>query len=264
MAKSSDLQPGNPHQITRKQHIFPAKSIERFCVNNAVDVWLTKQGKKIRVNQRNAIFTGNRIWDHATERGSSGVEAEFQKIADSCVDDKRDHLGKDECEIVSAFYGLLLSRQEVLDKPRPPVVVYGVTGWDKSKYQDEMEYIESHGGHTICQVGDVAVLDGKQINGISVFKGMDSFLLENPGLEWVIAHAPPGMEFVVPDRFSCNVNGVLQHYAAIPLTPGIVLITPAVFPYPRNLTHGHINFMNSIAKKFSRVYYFASNLEAVL
>lgn len=264
MAKSSDLQPGNPHQITRKQHIFPAKSIERFCVNNAVDVWLTKQGKKIRVNQRNAIFTGNRIWDHATERGSSGVEAEFQEIADSCVDDKRDHLGKDECEIVSAFYGLLLSRQEVLDNPLPPAVVYGVTGWDKSKYQDEMEYIESHGGHTICQVGNVATIDERQINGITVFKKMDRFLLDNAGLEWVITHAPAGREFVVPDRFSSNVNGVLKHYAAIPITPRIALITPAVFLCQRFLAPTQIQFINSIAKKFSRVYYFASNLEAVL
>ncbi|WP_215844420.1 hypothetical protein HHS34_013530 [Acidithiobacillus montserratensis] len=264
MAKYSGLQPGNPHQITRKQHIFPAKSIERFCVNNAVDVWLVKQSKKIRVNQRNPIFTGNRIWDHATERGSYGVEAEFQKIADSCVDDKRDHLGKDECEIVSAFYGLLLSRQEVLDTPRSPAVVHGVTGWDRSNYQDEMEYIESQGGHTICQVDGVAILDGRQINGFSVFTGMDRFLLENPGLEWVMAHAPSGMEFVVPDRFSSSMNGVLQHYAAIPITPGIALIAPTVFPYPRNLTVGHINVMNSIAKKMSRAYYFASNLVALL
>ncbi|MBU2769166.1 hypothetical protein HAP94_24145 [Acidithiobacillus ferrivorans] len=264
MAKSSDLQPGNPHQITRKQHIFPAKSIERFCINNAVDVWLVKQSKKIRVNQKNAIFTGNRIWDHATERGSYGVEAEFQKIADSCVDDKRDHLGKDECEIVSAFYGLLLSRREVLDNPRSPAVVHGVTGWDKSKCQNEMEYIESHGGHTICQVDNVATIDERQINGITVFKKMDRFLLDNPELEWVITHAPAGREFVVPDRFSSNVNGVLKHYAAIPITPGIALITPAIFLCQRFLAPAQIQFINSIAKKFSRVYYFASNLEAVL
>ncbi|MBU2807121.1 MAG: hypothetical protein ACYDCF_05970 [Burkholderiales bacterium] len=264
MAKSSDLQPGNPHQITRNQHIFPAKSIERFCVHNAVDVWLVRQSKKIRVNQRNAIFTGNRIWDHATERGSCGIEAAFQKIAASCVDGKSDHLGKDECEIVSAFYGLLLSRQEVLDNPRSPAVVHGVTGWDKSKYQNEMEYIESHGGHTICQVGNVATIDARQINGISVFKGMDRFCLDNPGLGWVIAHAPPDLEFIVPDRFSSNVNGVLQHYAAIPITPGIALITPAVFLCQRFLAPAQIQFMNSIAKKFSRVYYFASNLGAVL
>ncbi len=123
-----------------------------------------------------------------------------------------------------------------------------VSGLDKSKYQDEMEYIESHGGHTICQVGNVSVLDGKQVNGFSVFKGMDRFLLDNPGLEWVIAHAPPDTAFIVPDRFSSNVNGVLQHYAAIPITPGIALIAPAIFPYPRNLTPDHIHFMNSIAK----------------
>ena len=161
-------------------------------------------------------------------------------------------------------FGMGLKDRKVLDNPRPPAVVYGVTGWDKSKYQDEMEYIESHGGHTICQVGDAAVLDGKQINGISVFKGMDRFLLDNPGLEWVIAHAPPDMEFIVPDRLSSNINGVLRHYAAIPITPGIALITPTVFLCQRCLAPAQIQFMNSIAKKFSRVYYFASNLGAVL
>ncbi|MDA8152638.1 MAG: hypothetical protein M0003_07960 [Acidithiobacillus sp.] len=262
MAKSVDLQPGNPHQITKNQHIFPAKSIERFCVNGAVDVWLITQGKKIRVNQRNAIFTGNRIWDHATERRSCGVETEFQKLTVSCLDGERDSLNRDDCEIVSAFYGLLLSRQEVLDNPQVSVVIHGVTGWDKSKYQDEIEYIESQGGHTICQVGDVAIIDGRQMNGLSVFIGMDRFLLENPGLEWVIARAPSGMEFVVPDRFSSNMNGVLQHYAVIPIMPEIAFITPAVFPCRRSLAPAQIQSMNSIAKRISRVYYFASNLGA--
>lgn len=216
------------------------------------------------VHPRNAIFTGHRIWDHATERGSSGVEIGFQKLTDTCLNGKHEPFNRDECQIISAFYGLLLSRQDVIDTPRSSIVVHGVTGLDKSKYQDEMERIESHGGHTISQAGNVAVIDGLQINGLSVFKGMDRFLLDNPDLEWVIAHAPTDTEFVVPDRFSFSIGGTQQHYVAIPITPGLAFIVPNAFQCLGNLTQVQVRNMNSIAKRISLAYYFASNLSATL
>jgi len=47
-------QKGNPHQLTVKQHCFPARSIARFADSEGcVEVKLIKQDKKLKLKEVN-------------------------------------------------------------------------------------------------------------------------------------------------------------------------------------------------------------------
>ena len=50
--------------IVKKQHLLPARSIERFYATNAnVEVLRKASGEKFRAKLNNTIFSVNRIWD---------------------------------------------------------------------------------------------------------------------------------------------------------------------------------------------------------
>jgi hypothetical protein len=77
-----------PNRLTVNQHVFPAKSIERFTDQSGnVLVHDLRRAKVFSAKPRNAIFCASRAWDERAEAGyMKRIEAEFQIIADTIVD----------------------------------------------------------------------------------------------------------------------------------------------------------------------------------
>ena len=266
MAKhKAGIQAENPHRLTWKQHLFPVRSIERFATGNTVQTFLIKQRKTVCIAPRNSRFYVQRVWDERTERISKQIEDSFQNLADVVVKSEM-HYDFTEMDhtTVSRFHGLLINRGFVHRSPRSDVILHGVTGWDPEKNRDTLEFLEANGGCFAekLQSGE-SVLRSRVVNGMDVMKGIDAFSLENPGLTWMPAMAPSGLEFIVPDTWAGNVfSGRYHHQAAIPIAPHIAILASRTFPFPRDLTPAQVAFINTFARSLSYEFYFARQLEA--
>lgn len=82
--KPEHTQKGNPHQLTLLQHIFPSKSIDRFCNGNGVvDMYMFNHGKRRTAKPSDKFFCARRKWDERAEKGyGKDVEDEFQQVVD--------------------------------------------------------------------------------------------------------------------------------------------------------------------------------------
>jgi hypothetical protein len=54
-SRSDAPQPGNPHGLSRRQHVFPVKSIHRFQQNGGVELYDLVRGKQRRARADDAI-----------------------------------------------------------------------------------------------------------------------------------------------------------------------------------------------------------------
>ncbi|WP_175965804.1 hypothetical protein [Burkholderia sp. BCC0322] len=82
--KPEPTQPGNPHQLTKNQHIFPDASITRFeHAEKGITAILLDRGQRIsNLRADNKLFCANRVWDQRAESGYMvGIESEFQFLA---------------------------------------------------------------------------------------------------------------------------------------------------------------------------------------
>lgn len=259
------IQEGNPHRLTWKQHLLPVRSIERFTTENTVQTFLIKQHKTVCLPPRNSRFYVQRVWDERTERISKQIEDAFQNLADVVVKSGTHHdFTEMDHTTVSRFYGLLINRGFVHKNQRPDTILRGVTGWDAEKDRDTLELLEKNGALFAerLQSGE-SVLCSRMVNGMDVMKGIDAFLLGNPGLSWLPVLAPSGLEFIVPDTWTGNdFSGRYHHQAAIPIAPRIAILASRIFPFPRNLTPAQVAFINTLARRLSHEFYFARQLEA--
>ena len=137
------------------------------------------------------------------------------------------------------------------------------TGWDAKKDKDSLEALESN-GVLFFETADSGecILPSRMVNGISIMRGLDAFQIANPTLQWAVAQAPSGLEFIVPDTWGGSVFGGRPHHqAAIPIAPDVVILAANIFPFPSQLSPAQVAFINAYALNLSQEFYFARNLE---
>lgn len=206
-----EIQKGNPHQLTRNQHIFPIASLLRFCDDRGTVEVFRRDGRAFHCPPENPIFTAQRLWDQQAETGyPRQVEDAFQQAADSIIASQA--VDANNTEAVSNFYALLHLRRRLFEEPLASSPIENFVRISVQYDQDARERLEAHGVTTITNDGRFT---SQSLNGLMLLHQ----LVKNPIRKWVktwgIIEAAPDHQFVVADR--------LVRDLILPLTPRIVL-----------------------------------------
>ena len=104
-------QPGNPNELTHRQHVFPKRSIERFYQDGRVDFVDLSRGKRRQARADEKMFCGERAWSHGAEHGfMKDIEDAFQALAEAIIVDPDVALDHEQTETLIRFYGLWAHR----------------------------------------------------------------------------------------------------------------------------------------------------------
>lgn len=212
--KHEKPQKGNPHRLTVMQHVFPAKSIERFADIEGNVVVADALRKHVRpAKPGDLIFCARRAWDQRAEAGyMRHIESAFQALADKIIDGVVSEIGEAEKRVVNDFYSLWYVRARRRNLKEQEVQMKGVTG--ENLTPDQAEILESKG---IIFLREGGKLPTRHINGmqIQILVGRQAEALAEA--QWGIIQAKEG-EFVVPD---------VPIHSIVPLTPTRCLVSPA-------------------------------------
>lgn len=238
------FQKGNPHRLTRQQHVFPAASIQRFQGRDGcVQVFRVGAGNCFSAKPNNPIFVAQRVWDEKAENGiGKNIEDKFQYLAEGVVTGRLNAIGLLEKPVVEEFYSLWRTRYGFKYRGLPDMQVNRVSGNDLSK--DEAEVLESK--HTMYIRAD-GTMPGRLLAGVHIFGYYNRFRDSAKSLQWGIVRSADG-EFVVPDCF--------HDLLIIPVSPSILIMADQPNSW---LTKDEVAVVNRCAIERSEDYYFARN-----
>jgi hypothetical protein len=232
--------------LVKNQHVFPAKSIERFCGSNGhVQVRRLKSGNTFPKGPKSEFFCVKRIWDQRSEQGyGKNIEDKFQELIENVLTNKLKFLPLGGHKTATEFYALwcLRSKIESYDKYAEGKLV-GVPDLNLSEEQK----IEIELRHSIYVEPD-GNLPKRFKRGLSMQMAIDKFLLRKPQLKWSICSSN-SLEFIVSD----NPEGEF----IIPITPKLCLICGFDII---QLTARQMTQLNLNALARSKEYYFAHDL----
>jgi hypothetical protein len=236
---------GNPYQLTVNQHIFPARSIERFYgIAGMVQVFNKQTGKMFPSVARNPIFCAQRAWHQKAESGFMlEIESRFQPIAHAIVTGTLRYVTPFEHDVISRMYALWLCRFARQDNSQPDPVMKMVRP-ERELTQVDQEKLEKAG---ILMVRPDSSVPMRQIIGVRLQLEVEDLAHQLTGGCWGILRADEG-EFLVPDNFGSA--------PIIPLSPKIVL---AYGDGNTALDSEGVVRINQLAWICSRRYIFARN-----
>ena len=139
-------QKGNPHQLTLYQHIFPSRSISRFCRDNGnVDMYMFKHSKRREAKPCDKIFCARRKWDERAEKGyGKDIEDKFQRVVDRILQNPSLVLPSENLSITE-FYALWNLRYHWSKVPINATPIKGVKGLEFTPLTlDTQEQLEKH------------------------------------------------------------------------------------------------------------------------
>jgi hypothetical protein len=211
--KAEKTQLGNPHGLTRKQHVLPVRSIERFSGKDGCVSVLFKEGRERgifkRIPPKNGMFWAERVWDQRSEVIMKKVyEDPFQELAERIISGKIQSIGPDDNITATVFWGLWRARFQTKLEPPEDRPAIGCTGIESKDLREKME--KNH-----CMfINPDGTLPGRAIAGMNIQKLVDRTLMELENCNWAIAVAEES-EFIVPD---------LPYFLYVPITPTLCLI----------------------------------------
>lgn len=229
-------QKGNPHRLTREQHVIPAATLRRFALpDGRVEVHL-RDGRTVKLPVGDQLFCVERLWDQRSEVGyMKRIEDEFQALV---TDLEAGHLGPltdAEHRCVTRFWGLWHWRNHFIDAPLEDVKLNSVAG--ESMSLDKREILESNG--YAFTVGN-GKMPARMMVGLHIQIAIDRYEMANGGRRWGILRSP-ALPLVIADR----PGDLLQ----LPASPRILLAA--------NNQDGHLPYSeafraNQAAFEFSR------------
>ena len=227
------------------QHVFPSKSIERFCGQAAsVQVFRLKSKKSFLAKPKNKIFCFQQVWDQRSEQGyGKEFEDKFQALIDHILSKKSVHLPLEGNRIVTEFYALWCFRSNIesYDNLAQGNLV-GVKGSNLT--EEQKKNIELR--HAIY-VEEGGVVPKHFKRGLTIQISIDSFILRNPNLKWAICHSNE-LDLLVSD----NPRGEF----IVPIIKSMCLICGFNLT---SINKQQAMVLNLNAIKRSKEYYFANN-----
>ena len=242
--KAEKTQKGNPHRLSFWQHVFPARSIERFAGQDGkIAVKHRRSSREFRVSPHDKLFCAERRWDQRSESGyMKHIEGEFQNLADEIIGGLRS-LNKEQSRVATRFLVLWSSRFQQRHNPTPDRHIRGIVEEGLSK--DDEERLESK---WTGFVRADQMMSGRTIAGLQMQMNIDQVDTHFQGVRWGVLTALQG-EFVLPDTF--------ERRAAIPLTPTICL----VMGYgDAAISNDGTTMLNRFAVEAAKDYYVARDL----
>jgi hypothetical protein len=212
--KYPKTQRGNPRRLTVQQHVFPLRSLRRFCNSlGLLEVQRKGTPEIIRLKPDHPLFCARRAWDQRAETGfMKRIEDDFQPLADR-VAHGQGSLGAEERKIVTRFYALWRLRAQHRSSPLQDRDGAGVA--PELLTIDQQENLEKNG---YLFVGPDGKFAGRMLAGLYIQRGVDFWEYQLRGESWGVARARHG-EFVVPDDFGST--------PIVPVTPKVCLIAGA-------------------------------------
>lgn len=193
--KYEPTQKGNPHQLTVKQHIFPNRSISRFCnENDAVDLLMLDHRSRKSLKPDNAIFCTLRSWDEHTEKAlGKGIEDAFQAVVEKIL--QSESIDSEDNLVLNSFYCLYKarrywSRKEMEDENLGlvPEIEFNL---------DEQEELEKA---NVCFIRPDGTITRRTMRGLMMKMNLLDCRRSMSGVKWGVIKASEG-EFLVPDNF---------------------------------------------------------------
>ncbi len=237
----------NPYGLTVKQHIFPAKSIERFADSNGmVEVKLISQNKVISLPPDDQLFCAKRCWDQRAEEGyQKSIEDSFQALTSKIIDNPTSILGDSDNRVATDFYLLWLLRYERNLSPLPDVQLKGIIG-GKPFTKDEEERLEKN--HVIFTRGEIPSVPSRFMTGLNIQMSIDKRRSDIGKVQWGVVKSNEG-DFIVPE--------IYFDVAVIPISPNIILLGKSQNIF---ITRSEVVKVNQLAISFCLNYYFARSL----
>tara|TARA_Y100000782_G_scaffold38707_1_gene43219 strand:- start:8263 stop:8991 length:729 start_codon:yes stop_codon:yes gene_type:complete len=232
--------------LVNKQHVLPAKSIERFCNSDGnVQVRRLKSGNTFPAKPNNNIFCVTRIWDQRCEQGyGKGIEDRFQELVEYVLANKLKSLPLRGHKTATEFYALWCLRSSIksYDKYGEGILLETT---DNNLSEEQKIAVELK--HSIYIEPNGVVPDHFK-RGLTIQIAVEQFVLRNPQLKWSIC-CSDSLEFIVSD----NPEGEF----IIPITPKQCFICGFDITQLSSEQMTQLN-LNALAR--SKEYYFACDL----
>jgi hypothetical protein len=188
-------QKGNPHRLTREQHVIPVATLRRFSqVDGRVEVHL-RDGRIVMLEADDQLFCVERLWDQRAETGyMKKIEDEFQALVDELQSGRSGSLTSDEHRCITRFWGLWHWRNRFIDSPLEDTQLNGIAG--ESLTLDQKELLESR--WYAFAVGD-GKMPARMMTGLQIQIAIDRYEMANGGKRWGILRSP-ALPLVIGDR----------------------------------------------------------------
>jgi hypothetical protein len=237
------VQKGNPHKLVIKQHIFPKRSIERFCRDDGSVDLLFLSGKRLSVKPHNDVFCVNRSWDERAERGyGKRIEDDFQSVTGKIL--QGELVDSDSVSRAVTDFCCLWQVRHCWSKVPIDNVDMGL----KPAYSlsiNEQEDLEK--AHIFYARGNGEV-PSRLWRGAMMQQSWCRTVKTMSGIKWGLLTATEG-EFLVPDNFS-NVF-------IVPVTPKQCFVTESD---SQTVGLDTVRLINSLAVASAEKYVFARDL----
>lgn len=205
-------QPKNPHALTIKQHVLPARSITRFSgTDGRVAVRVKDRTEDLRLPPDDVMFCAQRAWDERAEHGyMKQIEDEFQELADKLLSGSHS-MDSTSNLAISRFYMLIRLRADARASPLPDVELKGIQGEKLTKDQEEIlekkwcSFSRANSG-----------VPGRQMTGLQIQILLDRLCSSETTWGTVIS---TDVDFLVPDTFG--------DILIVPLSPKCCLVANA-------------------------------------
>jgi hypothetical protein len=241
-------QRGNPHELTVRQHVFPARSIARFTEGGVVDLYDLIRGKGRPARPDDDAFCAARAWSHGAEHGfMKEIEDAFQKLVGPISPVDRPEFDRGQTEVISEFYGLWSARAQWRRLPQQTIKPSAeILGTRVDYTEDDLELLERNSIGAFRPDGSIAMRD---IAAIRIRVDVDRTRDSMAGRQWGVLTAADG-EFCVPDT---------PKLAIIPISPVMILAADGPSEPVDRLEVEHIN---RELRSGAREYVFARSLAA--
>lgn len=243
---SEATQAGNPHKLTKKQHIFPVASIARFGNENGrVSVIRKSNGKRLSLSPTDPIFCVRRRWNQAAESGyMKAIEDKFQTFVGRVLCGHT-IFTEDEHQIVSHFYALCRLRAEV---GREAPADREILGFQSDSVMDKnTEEILERNGYAFPR-GNIWL--SRHQAAIYIQVGVSR--LVSPDTRWGLIRSSE-VDFLVPDSFG--------ELGAVPLSPHACFIANCS---NATVTSQNAIEINAMAYAVAQDYCFARNFSSAV
>jgi hypothetical protein len=188
-------QKGNPHRLTREQHVIPVATLRRFAQSDGrVEVHL-RDGRIVKLPVDNQLFCVERLWDQRAEAGyMKKIEDEFQALVDGLEAGRSGPLATEEHRCITRFWGLWHWRNHFIDSPLEDTQLKGIVG--ESLTLDKKEILESR--WYAFAVGD-GKIPARMMTGLQIQVAIDRYEMVNGGKCWGVLRSLV-LPLVIGDR----------------------------------------------------------------
>src|SRR6266852_3378065 len=188
-------QKGNPHQLTREQHVIFVASLRRFAApDGLVEVHL-RDGRTARIQLDNQLFCVERLWDQRAEAGyMKAIEDDFQALVDMLATGRIGPLSPEEHRRITQYWLLWYWRNHFIDSPLEDVRLNGIVGEQLTK--DEKEILESQWAAFAVEGGK---LPRRTLTGLRIQMAIDLGQNQLANKRWGVLRSPH-LNLAIGDR----------------------------------------------------------------